>query len=264
MNGKPVWDLTATPAAVRRNGLLTNGVTYTLQVMVRQEGQKVAIQSSLNGQQLISWSGQSSQLLYEGVHSLPNPHAIGFHSHNSIVDVHELMLELKRGGRGYRLGDDWKNPLFGVADQPSSDVARKCLTWSGKKYFISDRPMSLPQAQLLATQLNGRLLTISSADEDQFILKQGRGLMLWMSGWRPLSSNLKWRDERNRPLRYIGQWTTSSPQDGRGNPSDPLFHAFQLQVGTTGNQWTGWDDAWPWLGGTHACIEWGEEYPEEP
>ena len=142
VSGLRVWDLTATPAAVRRNEPITNGVMHEMKVTVRQDGQNVAIQSSLNGQQLISWTGQESQLSYDVNHSLPNLHCTGLHSYNSIFEVNDLKLELQRGGRGYRLGDDWKNPLMVVTDRPSKEVARafSLRDWNGKKYLISDKP----------------------------------------------------------------------------------------------------------------------------
>lgn len=255
VDGRFAIQLVGTPAAVGKNGPLANGVPHELQVTVSQQGQNVAIKAAVDGDRLISWKGSVSQLSIAGFYAVPNPHAFGVLAHNSIVDVHELKLELKRGSRGFRLGEDWKNPLFVVADKPRSDVAKRCLTWGGKKYFISDKPLSLPNAQLLATQLEGRLFTISSAEEQTFIFEQARGLRLWMAGWRPPQGILHWRDERNRPLRHLGSWGPSEPDHAEGIQ-------WQLCI------WTdkvapGWHDVQTSWGGLHACIEWGEEYPED-
>ena len=255
VDGRSVPQLEGTPAIKRQTRPLTTGVAHELQVAVTQKGQTVAIQASVDGDRLISWKGGITQLSITGYQSLPNSHAIGVFVWGSIVDVQELKLELKRGGRGYRLGEDWKNPLFVVAEQPTLDVAKRCFTWNGQKYFISDIPLSLPQAQLLATQLNGRLLTISSAEEEKFIQEQSRGLRLWTAGWRPPSRALGWRDERNRPLRYIGTWARL----GSGVEPDS-FGGVQWNIGF----WPlGWIDTAPYDTTEHACIEWGEEYPED-
>ncbi|MBC7818833.1 MAG: protein kinase, partial [Planctomycetaceae bacterium] len=256
VDGRFVRELAGTPAAIRRSGPIANGVSYELQVTVNQRGQDVEIQSSLDGEQLISWKGRVAQLSCEGAHSLPNSHSIGLHSFQSALSVHRFELRLDRGGRGFRLGDDWKNPLFVVADEPTSDVVQKCLDWNGKKYFISDKPLSLPDAQLLASQFKGRLLTISSADEEKFIFEQSRGLRLWMAGWRPPMATLQWRDERNRPLRYFGNW-------GRNQPDHAEQIQWQLSVWTDDLVARGWHDVQTWWGGLHACIEWGEEYLED-
>jgi hypothetical protein len=141
------------------------------------------------------------------------------------------------------------SPLSEVIDNPTPDVAKQCLTWNGRKYFISEKPLLLPDAQSLATRLKGRLLTISSAEEEEFILAQGRGLALWMAGWQPPEMN--WRDERNRPLRFIG---TLQP---RTLPIKPV--ATNLTIFTAGDR-RGWNALGP-IGTNicHACIEWGEE-----
>ncbi len=246
-----VGQLIGTPAAVRQKGPLANGVAHELKITVFQQGTNASIQASVDGNQLTSWKGGVSQISLPGTHALPNPHGIGVLPHLSIVDIHELKLELKRGSRGFRLGDDWKNPLFVVVDKPTPDVAKRCLTWNGQKYFISDKPLSLSDAQLLATQLKGRLLTISTANEEKFIFEHGRGVSLWMAGWRPPSASLPWRDERNRPLRYLSKWATSQPDSAGGVE-------WNLSISKSG-----WNDVATEQGGIHACIEWGEEYPED-
>ena len=95
-------------------------------------------------------------------------------------------------------------------------------------------------------------MTISSAEEEQFILEQGRGLTFWMAGWHP--TGLGWRDERNRPLRYFGNWGTRQPENRTGET--------RLALLTGAGDYRGWNDVF--LGESfHACIEWGEEYPED-
>ena len=110
--------------------------------------------------------------------------------------------------------------------------------------------MNLTEAQRLASLMEGRLLTISSAEEEAFILKEGRGLALWMSGWHRTDSN-EWRDERNRPLRHFGRWGFREPSG---------FDECQLAILTATNNVRGWHDGHP-SSALHAIVEWGEEYP---
>ena len=115
--------------------------------------------------------------------------------------------------------------------------------------------MNFADAQRMAAELQGRLLTVSSPEEEAFIREQGRGLNFWMSGWRRAGSN-EWRDERNRPLRYLGKW------GGTGQPSlGERESSLELRTAPSGPP--GWCDDVPWGAGPHACIEWGEEYPDD-
>ena len=251
-----VNELIGTPAAVRQNATFANGVVHELKTSVLQQGQNVAIQTFMNDDNLIAWKGSIAQLSQLAPDAFPNPHAIGVIVHNSIVDIHELKLEINEGGRGYRLGDDWKNPLSEVADKPTPDVAKRCQAWDGKQYFISDKPQSLPDAQLLATQLKGRLLTISSGEEEKFIREQSRGRKLWMAGWRPPGSALPWRDERNRPLQFTGKWARF------GQAMEPdAWGGVQWNLSFFPND--GWADIQAGAWDLYACIEWGEEYPDD-
>jgi hypothetical protein len=162
-----------------------------------------------------------------------------------------VQIRVKRDSKALRLADDWGNSLYPVADGPPREIADKCLTWNDRKYFISDKPMSFIAAQRLATNLKGRLLMLSSAEEEKFLLGEGRGLFFWMAGWRR-TGDTQWRDERSRPLRHIGKWCRGQPQGA--------YRELHLLLCTNPNE-LGVHDAEPWFGVAHACIEWGEEYP---
>ena len=108
----------------------------------------------------------------------------------------------------------------------------------------------LTEAQNLAHRLKGRLLTISSKEEDEFIATHDAGRSLWLSGW--WRHDLKqWRDERNRPLRYLGPWSKGEPHD---DPNQSRLHRWPARLGWSNQRR---QDSF------HACIEWGEEYPGE-
>lgn len=255
VGGREAISVPITSGAVVRPGKLNNGQRYHLHVEVTQTADRAAIKAALDGKRFINWVGPVSQLSVTPHGATPCPMAVGVWVHNSIADIHKLELTLQKGSQGYRLGDDGQNPLSAVADKPPKNIAGQCLTWKDKddrKYFISDKPMSRSDAQRLAAQLKGRLLTISSREEEDFIMKEGRGVGLWMSGWRTAGSNI-WRDERHRPLRYTGRWWP-------GQPSRTYWEIY-LCVNTTEKDFRGWDDGGP-DARLHACIEWGEEYPE--
>ena len=102
--------------------------------------------------------------------------------------------------------------------------------------------------------MKGRLLTISSSEEEQFIQERGSGKRLWMAGWRPPNRQAAWRDERGRTLKYLGTWAPRQPDTWRNIQ-------WHLAI-VTSQDFRGWDDVEASGGELHACIEWGEEYPK--
>jgi hypothetical protein len=251
LNGRDTREIPLATGAAVRPGKLANGQRHKLHIEVAQQPTRAAITATFNGQRFIAWQGHPSQVSCWPSYALPCPQAIGVLVYESVADIHKLELTVKKTGKAIRLTDDFKSSLTVVADAPPKQLAPRCLTWNSRKYFISEKPMDFPAAQRLAAQLQGRLLTISSADENAFILKEGRGVGLWMSGWRHSGSGV-WRDERNRPLRYFA-WTP-------GEPSQGYWESCQW-TRTADTATRGWDDIPPWHQ-THACIEWGEEYPD--
>ena len=252
VDGRDAKDQAPSTGAVFRPGKLVNGQRYKLQIEVSQNADRATIAATLDGQRIIAWQGGISQLSCAPNVVIPCPQAVGIGISNSPADIHKLELRLKRGGKAYRLDDDWRNPLAPVATAPPKEIAAQCLNWKRRKYFISDKPMNFADAQRLATELQGRLLTISSAEEEAFLYEQGRGLELWLSGWRRTEAK-DWRDERNRLLRFIPTWQPGKPRGG----------VFDLHLTlNAASKSRGLNDAAPWTH-CHACIEWGEEYPED-
>ncbi len=255
LDGREANAIPVSTGAAARPGKLVNGQRYQMRVEVIQVGELITVKVDLDGQRLISWSGNSSQLLCAPNYCLPCPQAVGFGICKSAADFHKVELQLKQGGKVYFLPDDWRNPLAPIAVTPPREIAKKCLTWNGRRYLISDKPMNFADAQRMAAELQGRLLTVSSPEEEAFICEQGRGLNFWMSGWHRAGSN-EWRDERNRPLRYLGKW------GGTGQPSlGERESSLELRTAPSGPP--GWYDDFPWGTGPHACIEWGDEYPDD-
>ncbi len=245
----------ATGAAVRP-GKLINGQRYRLQVEVILLRQRAMITAALNGQRFVMWKGLSGQLGYWSQYSIPCQQSFALIGHRCAADFHKCELTIKKGSSGYRLDDasksDWRNPLIPVANGPPKKIIGQCTTWNGHKYFMTDKPVDIVTARRLATELQGRLLTISSKEEEDFFFKEGRGVEIWLSGWRS-SARQGWYDERNRPLKYVGKW---APR----NPSQRYWESL-LVLHTKTNAWIGWHDHYV-TDRAHACIEWGEEYTE--
>lgn len=251
IDGRRAIDIPANANATSKPGSIVNGQKQVLEIDVTQKGDKLAsVVASLNGKRFVNWAGRPGQLIPSAGTSMPYPHAIGVNVFRSATDIHSVQIRVKRDSKAIRLADDWSNSLYPVADGPPREIADKCLTWNDRKYFISDKPMSFIAAQRLATNLKGRLLMLSSAEEEKFLLGEGRGLFFWMAGWRR-TGDTQWRDERNRPLRHIGKWCRGQPQGA--------YRELNLLLCTNPNE-LGVHDAEPWFGVAHACIEWGEEY----
>lgn len=251
LDGREGKDLDPSTGAVSRQGpVIVNGKKHRIEISVREMKGQATIRASLDGRPFVNWSGPARALsLYDST-VLPCAQAVGVETHVSVVDLHSVELTVNKNGVGYELGDDFQNPLTVVDKVPPKEIIKKCGQWNGRYYLISDKPMGFAAAQQFAAAYRGRLLTISSKEEDEFIQQQGRGLKLWMSGWRASESNI-WRDERNRPLRYLGHW----------GPGNPELRYFESVIGllTAATDQRGWHDIMIYDADLHACIEWGEE-----
>lgn len=251
VNNKHVSKLVGTPAAIRQPNALPNGERHHLSVSVSKRRAAYRIEATVDGRKIANWNGRAQELSFSGYWTMPNPGCFGVFVHKSIADIHNVKLVMGKKSEGYQLADDWKNPLTVIHDAPNAQVARQCLDWNGKKYLISAKPMHLADAQRFAGSVNGRLVTISTSAEQEFLFERGRGVGLWTSGWRPPSRSQRWRDDRNRPWRYSGRWL-------RGQPN--AAQATQWNIGMATGTGSHWNDL-PASKFLHACVEWGEEYP---
>lgn len=251
IDGRELRDVPAAARAGVRPGKLQNAHRYRIEIDVIQNNDNAAITARLDGTLFVQWKGRIAQLSCPWYNQVASLHAVAVNVAQSTADIHKLEVRIKSGSKGFRQGDDWRNPIEPVLSAPSKAVADKCLTWNGRQYFFSEKPMTLPDAQRLASLMKGRLLTISSDAENKFILKEGRGLSFWMSGWRR-TDHFEWRDERNRKLDYFGNWGWGQPN----NFPDDCF----LGIVTASTRDRGWHD-WSPNAALHAIIEWGEEFP---
>ncbi len=242
-----------------RPGTITNDVVNEVRISVGQAPGYASISASINGKTSIAWQGEVSRLSPSPYMNLNCPEALGVCANMSIVDFKSFQVKvlpdqtasaLGPFSRAYRMSSNWRNSLVQVNANPPSDLMSKCRIWNNKAYYISENPMSFTQAQCLAKQLDGRLLTISSDAENEFILNEGKGLWIWTSASR-CSSLKNWSDERGQPLSYMGKFSQGQPSLREKET------ILGLQTGSRATR--GWDDFNYNSLSLHACIEWGEE-----
>ena len=244
-------------------GELENDIAYRCDVEVTITGPKARIKAKLNEAQIIDWSGLDIDLSLEAEHALPNPLCFGLMANDSAMMIHSAQLRVVKDNIAYSLGEDWDNPLITVAGSPPASVAKKCLSWNGFKYFISEKSMTYPEAQQLALQLKGRMLTLTSTEEQAFLIEAAKKKALWTSAWHNPQQD-SWRDDRNRPLTFFGTW-------GRRQPSRDNQECF-IALTTAPNR-NGWEDVAPaasikeaagseemmrFSSQLFACVKWGK------
>ncbi len=247
INGHVTNEEKATWGAVVPPGRIETGKLNQWHVDVARSGDDAQIVATLNGTEIASWKGDTHALTRHSEQPLAYSRFVSLHAYQSAVEFRSLKLRLKPQARAMRVGDDWANPLNPVAAEPPADIADQCVRWKDRAYYFSDKPLTLVAAQYLAHQLKGRLLTVSSQAEENFLAANDGGRSVWMSGWKRHDLN-QWRDERNRPLRFIGRWSKNEPQDD--------INQSRLSLWPTGLGWSNQRRQESF----HACIEWGEEY----
>lgn len=243
----PLPELDSDSGAVTSPGTLENLRRNRLHIDVDVKNNEGHIQAVLNDQRIVDWTGDVQRLLPLTDAAMPCDRVPCLHSWISSADFRSLRLRLKPGARAVRLGDDWSNPLTVVRDAPPAEIADKCVKWNDRSYYFSDVPMHLTEAQVLASRWNGRLLTVSSQAEEDFLAANDGGRTFWTSGWRRWDDK-EWRNDLNRPLRFLGGWSPSKPLDSETH-SRLILWPCGLGWSNEQRQAT-----------AYACIEWGQEY----
>lgn len=243
----PLPELDSDSGAITSPGTLENLRRNRLHIDVDVKNNEGHIQAVLNDQHIVDWTGDVQRLLPLTDAAMPCDRVPCLHSWISSADFRSLRLRLKPGARAVRLGDDWSNPLTVVRDAPPVEIVDKCLKWNDRSYYLSDVPMHLTEAQSLASRWNGRLLTVSSQAEEDFLAANDGGRTFWTSGWRRWDDK-QWRDDLNRPLRFLGGWSRTKPLDSETH-SRLILWPCGLGWSNEQRQAT-----------AYACIEWGQEY----
>ena len=258
LDGRETKDLPNESGAVSRTGPLINSQKYQLKIKVSDVvSDGVNVTADLNDQQIINWTGRPAQLTNSPWHATPVFQAVTVRMWGTILRIHNFDLKISANANACRLGGDWKNSATPVADVPPKSIEANCVTWNDRKYFLSETPTNRVDAQRLAVQLQGRLATISSAEEEAFLREQFPSRYLWIEGWQKPGSPI-WRDERNRPFKFQPTWAAGQPNFQAGEH----FLAF-CTLAASGHQ-PGLHDTHASAGFLHALIEWSEEYPSRP
>jgi hypothetical protein len=256
-HGRAIAQFISMGAARQRLSAFTNGIEHRIVVDVTVQDDNVAISATLDDEQVLLWKGQSARLSLPWYHAYPTTNAVGLLANASQVRVHELAMTA-RPEQCLLIDNDWKNAHAPMADGPPESLNPQCIDWSGRKYWISESEMCFADAVAIATKNLGRLLTVSSREEEQFLSSHVSDRIIWMAG-RHLPLTNEWRDERNRPLQYLGGW-----ENGKPNPDD----SFGWNLAIAPSRTSGWRTVAPYgrspidITKHHVCIEWGEEYPE--
>jgi hypothetical protein len=253
IDGKEMRDYGPETGTVTRPGVVQSGRRYSSKVRVElQPNDGIRIQAELDGKPVANWTGNVSQLAPNVWHIRPLANGMVWRTWRSRYQIHKLAINLGADCRASQLGDDWANSVAPVADQPPAAILAKCTDWNGRKYFVSDELMDRNTAQQLAAEYQGRLVTISTVDEQQFLNRQYPNKYLWTAVWQKGNRSI-WRDERNRIIRVQLPWGTDQPEvwgqqltalitnDPAQNPKPGLYD-YQYAAERF-----------------HACIKWGEE-----
>ncbi|MCC9606110.1 protein kinase [Blastopirellula sp. JC732] len=260
VDGLELRDYPASSSAFAQGVMIVNGRRYQLALRVNVGASSdVAISARLNDQEILDWHGTSDQLSNSPQWALPMECALALLMYDSSYEIHSLRVRPLEGGQGVSLAHDWGTPFYPVADRPPDEIANQCSTWNGRTYFLSPNRMNLIESQKLARRLQGRLLTISSPEESAAIAEIAARKPIWTAGWRP-SGNDPWRDERNRPLRFLPEWQAKQPDNWYGREA---FLVVEMP-GTNSNKGVTplANDVMPHLKWLYPVIEWGEEYPD--
>ena len=259
VDGREIKDRVSEVGAVAQPPEIVSGRKYQIEFHIQESANdNLAITAKVDGHQSTSWTGRASQLRIPPALALPVIQAFGVRNSRSTLRIHACEMKTAPDARGSRLGGDWKNSVTPVAETPPPQIEAKCLTWNGKKYFISEDQLTFVESQRLAMQLQGRLVTVSTPEEEAFLTVTARFPYFWTAGWRRSDGTI-WRDERNRRITFLPRWAAGNP-DMRPGESHLAFGPYNAPS----NHNYAIHDVFPADTLSYACIEWGEEYPLSP
>ncbi|EAQ78951.1 protein kinase domain-containing protein [Blastopirellula marina] len=244
--------------AVNNHFKLANGKRYRLEIGVKIAANgEIEIDGVLDGRHLAGWQGNDNRLSGHPVNSLPEVRMLGLITFSSKYEIHKLEIQLPDGAEGRQLSNaDWGHHFYPVADEPIPGLAKRCKIWNGRFYLFGEGPMPLPFAQEVAQLHQARLVTISSPEEEAFLVANMPNKAFWTAAWRH-ADDFDWRDDRNRPLKYVGNWLPGQPDLSKNReifavvsapgafPDDPAF--------------AGWSQSAASPTTIYPVYEWGEE-----
>jgi len=236
---------------------------YECRVEVRDLGEDASIGVFVNGKECESWQGPSSSLSVTPAWVWPSCEMLGIGGDDSQIAFHRVAVRavsapdvtpgVLRQVRGPQDVSGYE-PVNGPPHLPAS-LRGRLESFAGNWYFLSEEGLPLVQAQLFARSVGGRLLQISSDEENQFLVEDLAAGFVWYEmpflGLIRQGGSLNWLTdalEVRSPGVGFQRWAHDQPEF-RGEAGiavfpDGLWH----DVGS--------DEPW-----RRVCVEWGPELP---
>jgi len=85
-------------------GLLDDNHKYRMEAHVLLQGEQVSIKATLDGEQIVDWSGRWSELSICGSSRMRMKECFGILTGDAIVTFHKLELEMLKGRMFFRYG----------------------------------------------------------------------------------------------------------------------------------------------------------------
>jgi serine/threonine protein kinase/formylglycine-generating enzyme required for sulfatase activity len=213
---------------------------FEVQVRGANESE-VSIVVLKDGTPYLNWKGTRQQVSIPTFSTLPQPNLLGFTIWSDPVRVSHYRFRLV-SGKATR----WNPSVVNVDATPNSTTPT-IEGYGGKRYKLSDKPVTFGEALRIARNWSGRLVTISSAQEAAWIKQTFGDKAIWLSAFRRGRSGREWVDERLRPLSYYGRWGENQPEGQDWQ--------YSLRLAEGSHEWhdAKSDDV------AHALLEWGDE-----
>ncbi|MFO0818150.1 MAG: protein kinase [Pirellulales bacterium] len=213
---------------------------FEVQVRGANESE-VSIVVLKDGTPYLNWKGPRQQVSIPTFSTLPQPNLLGFTIWSDPVRVSHYRFRLV-SGKATR----WNPSIVNVDATPNSTTPT-IEGYGGKRYKLSDKPVTFGEALRIARNWSGRLVTISSAQEAAWIKQTFGDKAIWLSAFRRGRSGREWVDERLRPLSYYGGWGENQPEGQDWQ--------YSLRLAEGSHEWhdAKSDDV------AHALLEWGDE-----
>ncbi len=140
--------------ATRRPGLLVNGQRYTVTISVRQDGDQVAIDVTLDDEPLVSWKGRPESLDVLNHWALPVPFRPALAAHETVVIYHSAKVRTVSGTAS----------MIPCREPPAVDLAQ-----DGWKDLLEDVDLERDTLRGRWRQLDDGLTVAPVAQDERFV-----------------------------------------------------------------------------------------------
>jgi len=102
----------------------------------------------------------------------------------------------------------------GMAPEKRKDIPKDATLFHGKYYKVFEKKCSWHEAEALCEKTGGRLASIKSKEEDEFLRKLRAGKCLWFGGSdEAKEGDWRWRDGTEMAYQ---NWADGEPDDWKG------------------------------------------------